>query len=153
MAHWVCENCGADFIRDKAGSRPIRFCGQICYHAFRKQNSVTKGQFEPGSKPWNKGLKGIHLSPETEFKKGRKSEKAMPFGSVTIRNDKAGKPRAWVKQKTGWVPRAQAVYTAANGAIPDGHVLHHLDGDTLNDRLANLKPLTPADHVRAHHAS
>lgn len=40
----------------------------------------SKGQFIKGSKPthgfkkgikvWNKGLKGIHLNPETEFKKG-----------------------------------------------------------------------------------
>ena len=25
--------------------------------------------------PWNKGVKGLHLSPETEFKSGRKDEK------------------------------------------------------------------------------
>lgn len=28
-----------------------------------------------GHIPWNKGLKGIHLSPATEFKNGRKDEK------------------------------------------------------------------------------
>ena len=28
------------------------------------------GSFAKGSIPWNKGLKGIHLSPKTEFKKG-----------------------------------------------------------------------------------
>lgn len=29
------------------------------------------GQFVKGSVPWNKGLKGIHLSPSTEIKKGQ----------------------------------------------------------------------------------
>jgi hypothetical protein len=32
-------------------------------------------RFPIGHKPWNKGIKGLHLSPETEFKKGRKDEK------------------------------------------------------------------------------
>lgn len=27
--------------------------------------------FKKGNRPWNKGLKGIHLSPKSEFKKGR----------------------------------------------------------------------------------
>ena len=31
-----------------------------------------KGQFVKGIQPWNKGIKGIHLSLDTEFKKGRK---------------------------------------------------------------------------------
>lgn len=31
---------------------------------------MNKGRFTKGNKPWNYGLKGIHLSPETEFKKG-----------------------------------------------------------------------------------
>ncbi len=153
MAKWVCENCGTGFVRDKSGNRPVRFCGIQCYHSWRKENKVTSGQFQAGSKPWNKGIKGLHLSPETEFRKGRKSEKFMPFGSVTIRTDKAGKPRAWVKQKAGWFPRAQAVYVAAKGKIPDGCVLHHIDEDTLNDRLENLTPMSRADHMRVHHAS
>lgn len=29
---------------------------------------------EEGGVVWNKGLKGIHLNPETEFKRGRKDE-------------------------------------------------------------------------------
>jgi len=29
-----------------------------------------KGLFQKGHKPWNTGLKGIHLSPKSEFKKG-----------------------------------------------------------------------------------
>ena len=32
-------------------------------------------RFPKGSTPWNKGKKGIHLSPDTEFKKGRKDER------------------------------------------------------------------------------
>ena len=30
----------------------------------------SQGRIKKGNVPWNKGIKGIHLSPETEFKKG-----------------------------------------------------------------------------------
>ena len=32
-------------------------------------------RFTKGQSPWNKGLKGIHLSPSSEFKKGQKPSK------------------------------------------------------------------------------
>lgn len=35
-------------------------------------NDALKKWFENGGTPWNKGLKGIHLSPQSEFKKGDK---------------------------------------------------------------------------------
>ena len=37
--------------------------------------TMRQYNFKKGHKPWNKNLKGIHLSPKTEFKKGRKDEK------------------------------------------------------------------------------
>lgn len=40
-----------------------------------KKGIWTGGGFKKGHVPWNAGLKGIHLSPETEFKKGCKSYK------------------------------------------------------------------------------
>jgi len=42
--------------------------------SFKKGHPVYKGSekgwFKKGSIPWSKSQKGIHLSPETEFKKG-----------------------------------------------------------------------------------
>lgn len=37
-------------------------------------------KFEKGSIPWNKDLKGIHLSPESEWKKGQ-----IPEGSILFK--------------------------------------------------------------------
>jgi len=39
----------------------------------KKMKGHKKG-FKKGDVPWNKGLKGIHLSPSTEFKKGQPKE-------------------------------------------------------------------------------
>ncbi len=36
----------------------------------REKAKPNLGIFRKRQKPWNKDLKGIHLSPESEFKKG-----------------------------------------------------------------------------------
>lgn len=64
-----------------ACSKPIskwgRYC-KPCGYKYRvrpkglkyKIKTKNKGWFRRGYKTWNKGLKGVHFSPETEFKKG-----------------------------------------------------------------------------------
>jgi hypothetical protein len=43
------------------------------------------------------------------------------------------------------------VWEAAHGPIPQGHHIHHINGDKLDNRLCNLECLTPAEHNRRHH--
>lgn len=153
MAHWVCEHCGAGFVRDKSGSRPIRFCGAPCYHAWNKANGVTAGRFASGHKTWNKDLKGIHLSPHSEFKKGQRGIKWVPVGTVTERIDKQGKPRAFVKvaEPSKWRERAAVNWELFHGRpLPKGKVVHHKDRNTLNDSASNLQALTRAEHIAVH---
>lgn len=167
-AHKVCEICEGAFTVPHYRRDRARFCSKSCRSAAIAREHLNKGRkpwaarnldghrhksssrFQEGHKPWNAGMKGLHLSPETEWKPGRESDRRLPFGTVTIRTDKAGKPRAWVKTPDGWVPRAQAAYIAKYGAIPNGRVLHHSDGDTLNDRPSNLVPVTRPEHIAEH---
>lgn len=55
--------------------------------------------FKKGRTPWNKGLKGIHVSPETEFKVGQFTEEKHPSWS----GDKIGYYglHQWVKKHLG----------------------------------------------------
>lgn len=151
MRLWICEQCGAEFARDKSGTRPIRFCTQACYHAWAKARP-NAGQFKGGLSPWNKGLKGLRLSPETEWKKGRKSENWMPVGSETERRDKNGRMRAFVKvsEPNVWRERALVVWEAMNGPLPKGCVVHHKDRNSLNDAPTNLEAMTRAEHLKEH---
>lgn len=110
-------------------------------------------KFQPGQEPWNKGVKGIHLSPKTEWKKGCESNRKLPLGSVTIRHRKRDKyPRAFVKigEPREWRERAKVVWESANGPIPSGCVIHHRDRNPLNDDLGNLECMTRAEHAREH---
>lgn len=153
MPIWTCEQCEKEFKRKRAGNRPIRFCSQPCYHAWRKENNITTGQFKPGDTPWNKGKKGIHLSPETEFKEGEKPANHVPVGTVRIREfSRSGKKRAFVKvaEPNVWRSRARVVWEKHHGGIPKGKVIHHIDRDTLNDSIENLEAISRAKHLMEH---
>lgn len=38
----------------------------------------------------------------------------------------------------------------ANGPVPDGYVVHHIDHDKRNNALSNLRLMTHAEHSRHH---
>lgn len=110
--------------------------------------------FKRGNIPWNKGKKGIHLSPKSEFKKGRESNRKLPLGTVTIRQRKnRNEPaRAWIKvaDPNVWELRAVYIWKKKNGEIPKGHTIHHIDRNPLNDAIENLQMLSRAAHLAEH---
>lgn len=56
-------------------------------------------------------------------------------------------PYAW---KSGRVPRARYAVWQAGVEIPNGYVVHHKDGDKLNDDLGNLEVIPSRVHRRHH---
>ena len=50
-------------------------------------------------------------------------------------------------------PLHRVMYTKYNKKIPQGYVIHHLDGDKTNNNPSNLIALTPNDHSRLHKTS
>ena len=42
------------------------------------------------------------------------------------------------------------VYKDHFGEIPDGHVVHHIDGDSTNNDPSNLEAVTPEEHIELH---
>lgn len=135
-----CAGCGRTL-------RPRVWRSKYCSWACAAPTRLAKGD-----RPWNRGLGGIHLSPATEFKPGRHEPSRLPVGSIRVRIDGEGRPRAWVKvaDPNRWAPRARRVWVAANGPIPAGMVIHHIDHDTMNDDATNLVALTRSGHVGEH---
>ncbi|MGN8062759.1 HNH endonuclease signature motif containing protein [Ralstonia sp. 22111] len=98
-------------------------------------------------------MKGIHLSPKSEFKKGRTTHNRLPVGSETIRRDKgSGASRVYrkVAEPNVWRLRAVLVWESLNGPVPKGCVVHHKDKDSMNDAPGNLECLSRAEHAREH---
>ena len=58
--------------------------------------------------------------------------------------------RAYVRLVTGWHYRYRIVWVQYNGPIPKGAIIHHINGDPLDDRIENLEVMTRKEHVRCH---
>jgi hypothetical protein len=139
------------------------FCSSECEVAWRREHykgnkfaaekGPNSGSFPKGLIPWNKNRKGIHLSPETEFRRGQLPVTHLPIGTVRIRTRKRDRERrAWIKvaEPKKWILRAVYVWQTYNGPIPKGLIVHHKDRNTLNDSIGNLQLLDRASHLEEH---
>lgn len=119
---------------------------------FAKGHKPNKTSFHKGHVPWNKGKKGIHLSPKTEFKKGQRSLNWLPVGSKTIRLDRNKVKRMWIKiaEPNKWEEYAKFIWKKHFGKILKEDVIHHIDGNRLNDNISNLIALPRKDHPIFH---
>lgn len=121
-----CPICGED------PPRPMnRYCSRACRDEAARRAPNT-GTWAPGQQAHNRA----------------------PVGSVRVRSRKRRPdgPRAWVKvaEPNSWRPRAVIVWEAAHGPVPSGHVVHHVDHNTLNDQVANLHLLSRGAHLAEH---
>ena len=107
----------------------------------------NKGSFKKGHSTWNKDLKGIHLSPETEFKKGENFGKDHPSWKGGVQNNKVD--CAYLHDGINKrVRRPRKVYEDNFGPIPEGHIIFHKDWDKDNDEPWNLEAITRAELVK-----
>ena len=132
-----------------------KFLGQAD-KTYLKGNQFRKGKkpanaFEKGHRPWNKDIKGIHLSEKTEFKKGRISDARLPIGSIVNRKEK-GKNRNFIKIANPNVWQYYSIYLFEQkyGKVPSGHVIHHVNKISDDDRIENLVCVSRAEHTKIH---
>lgn len=128
-----------------------KFCSRKCYYKYQKQN-LNKTCFKKGIIPWNKNKKGIHLSPKSEFKKGQKGIRWKPVDTITIRIEKSGTMRRWIKIKEPniWIEYAKYLWLKAGKKLQKGLCLHHQNLDSLDDRLENFCLVSRQNHPKLH---
>lgn len=145
-ARWVYDNC-SDGLKACSKANGERMRG----NKFRTGLCPTNA-FREGHKTWNKGMKGIHLSPLSEFKAGERPEKRAKLGEQRNRKCRGGEIRCFVKvaHPNSWMLRAHHVWIAEKGDIPKGNLIHHHDRDPLNDDISNLRCLTRKEHIDEH---
>lgn len=124
-----CKKCGKTFEKESTCSlkrwiTTREFCSQRCLFTWRRNNIEYKSKlnlggldlghkkgntngFIKGFIPWNKNLKGIHLSPKTEFKIGQLSGDKHPLwqGGITPLNAKLRSTPAYRKWRKEVVER------------------------------------------------
>lgn len=119
---------------------------------FAKGNKPNKTAFKKGFVPWNKNLKGIHLSRKTEFKKGQRSLRFCEVGTIKKRREKRKKERQFIKIENPrkWMEYAKYLWIKNYGEIIKGDIIHHINGNTVDDRIENLLALPRSHHPIFH---
>ena len=110
--------------------------------------------FKTGSIPWNKNVKGIHISPDTEFKPGHVPANTKHDGIITIRYHKrTGIAYKFIRiAKRKWVTYHSYLWQQKYGKIPKGHIVRFKVGcDTLDVQLENLILVSRKQHARMNH--
>ena len=107
----------------------------------------NKGWFKKGKPSPNKGKKRTWNSP-TEFKKGNFPGNGKPVGSIYLNS--VGRYDIKVAHPNIWKRKAHYIWETINGKIPKGMLIHHIDGDCLNDNISNLELMSRAEHLLIH---
>lgn len=125
---------------------------ELGLHKSEAYMATGPGQFRPGQKVWNKGMKGLDIGGKaTRFTKGQKPHTWVPIGSERVTKD------GYLQRKmtdTGYTPRDwrmvhHLVWEEENGRpVPQGHALVFRDGDKRNFDPANLELVTRAELMR-----
>ena len=88
-------------------------------------------------------LKGRHINPKTEFKKGMSAWNYEGKGRLK---------RKFVKKDGKFMLNAHYVFCSYYRLteIPQGFIIHHKDGNALNDSIDNLVMMTDKAHKEFH---
>jgi hypothetical protein len=116
----------------------------------RQQGIGTR--FTKGHTTWNKGQKFVAggKSVQTQFKPGSKPHNHKPIGHERITTDGFYQRKVTDTGCTrkDYVNISHIVWIAEHGAIPQGHIIRHKDGNNQNCELSNLQCISKADNMR-----
>ncbi len=129
----ICEQCEISFI--PIGNRQkIRFCSSECYHKWTVGKCI----------PWNKGLKGIHLSCKSEFKSGE--DHIFWKGDIS----KAPYSFHFNKEVKSYIKHLYQCKCQICDTSED-LMVHHIDYNRQNTDLNNLIPLCRTCHSKTNY--
>ncbi len=120
---------------------------------------VNKGRFRRGQEPWNKGTVGLMKPNRGSFQLGRDNGKTLPLGTirqrrfrgVVRRHIKVGKSYKFPSMAPlGWMDYCKYLWIENYGRLLRGDVVHHMNGDALDDRIENLLAVPRSVHPTLH---
>lgn len=120
----------------------------LCIACSNRQKATAQWANPESSKRIREGLRVGGLR-----RRFRYSDIAAESNWITRPED--GRRYIWYWDDQGkkrTIYRYQWVWQQANGLLPPRHHVHHVNEDKCDDRLSNLKALTPTEHIKHHMA-
>jgi len=111
---------------------------------------MNEGFFKKGHIPWNKGLKGVHNSPETEFKKGHLPHNTKYDGCIKLRNNfKRNYKCFYIRiNKNCWCELHRFLWEKNFGIIPNEMLVVFKDGNFMNVSIDNLELINRKENLK-----
>lgn len=111
-------------------------------HSDERRANIQEGRLKAKAEGRYRRDPGSHT-------RGKPAVNAVPLGTERAQKDTG---RVQVKTESGWKWRARIVWEAANGPLPRGRLIHHINEDCTDDRLDNLMMVTRGEHLAIHNA-
>jgi len=107
-------------------------------------------EFKKGHIPWNKGLKGFRPSRKTEFKKDHLPHNTKYDGCISLRkNVKRNYECYYIRINEGyWKELHRFLWERKNGKIPDGMLIRSKDGNSLNVSIDNFELIDRKENLK-----
>jgi hypothetical protein len=108
------------------------------------------GRFKKGHETWNKEIKGLRPSENTEFKPGMPPANTDEIGVIKSVGGyfyKKINNHTKVQKNNNWKPVHHLVWQEHRGDIPKGHVIVFKDGDKTNCSINNLDCISRAKNM------
>lgn len=128
-----CQNCEKEGIRNRYKQK---YCNTKCQLEFEYRTG-KRDPYETSKA----AHEAIHARTQERWEKGEKSKYISKRGYYIIYHPQLGKIKEhhWIWQQH-------------KGPIPIGHVVHHKNGNKLDNRIENLQLMINSDHHKLHYS-
>lgn len=140
-----CILCGKS-VRSKRNT----FCSNSCRDKARREKTVKRIYCTYCGKRFNRHQCHIKIRNYCSVN-CRNMSYRLPIGHISILyNNGYFRKRIKIKQPDKMILNARYVWEKYNGSQPKGTVIHHKDGNTLNDDISNLQLMNRDIHSKYH---
>jgi hypothetical protein len=127
--YFKCDKCGVEFSRPKNGYTNLHTGSHFCTECYSKSEMQTLST----------------LSRKREFEQnGEKVKIDRGYKEIYVGNEYPYRNTLWVREHIAVIERH------IGKRIPDGFVVHHIDGNKANNKLSNLLLCSVANHNKCH---
>jgi len=142
MYEGKCTNCNKEYER-KTKPKEQNFCSVSCQNKWQYENGVRDAQKITEKAHQTLRDKG-HYKRDNTYLQGENNPAWKGGRNITQ------KGYVRIRKFGGYVLEHRYVWEQANGEIPPGYQIHHINHNKQDNRLENLQLLSNSEHQKLH---